>query len=290
MLYFLLLLSTCFATGKSVLFKKIGSDFNVPSQLFRLNGFSFMIAAVIVFILSGFDVGSLISLSFYSLGISFFIAVSIIVTYLTQSKALALAATSSTMMIYSCGFLIPVFFSAIIYKESISAIDWFALLLLIVAVFLIITPEKNSKPSLKWLLFSVVSMIGSGTTAVLQKVHQHSIYAHEFFSLAVCEFIIAGVSLLVLSFVISKKNSFEHNFKHELKIGLVNGLFLGSINLLNLILSGKLPAIIVFPIYNIGSIILSSIIGRKLYHEKNSKNELWGFIIGCIAIFLIGIF
>lgn len=290
MLYFALLLSTCLATGKSVLFKKIGSDFKTASQLFRLNGLSFLIAAVIAFMVSGCDFKSLINLSSYTAVMSFFFAISIIITYLTQSKALSLGTTSSTMMIYSCGFLIPVFFSAIAYKENISTIDWFALILLVVAVFLIITPKKSSKPSLIWLLLSIASMSGSGTTAVLQKVHQRSFYAHEFLSLVICEFIIAGVSLLVLSFAISKKTDFQHDCKHELKIGVVNGIFLGALNILSLILSGKLPAIIVFPIYNVGSIILIGIVGGKLYHEKNSKNEILGFIIGCVAILLIGIF
>ena len=129
-----------------------------------------------------------------------------------------------------------------------------------------------------------------GTTAILQKVHQNSFYAYEFLSLLIFEFVIAGVALVVLSFLISKKLTFCHGYKYELKIGLLNGIFLGALNLLNLILSGKLPAIIVFPIYNVGSIILSGAVGKKLYREKNYKNEILGFIIGCLAILLIGIF
>ena len=70
----------------------------------------------------------------------------------------------------------------------------------------------------------------------------------------------------------------------------MNGLFIGVLNLLNLTLAGKLPAMILFPIYNIGSIVLTGILCTLIYKEKNTKKEAIGFTIGCIAIIIIGIF
>jgi len=216
-------------------------------------------------------------------------ALSIITTYLAQCKALSLGTTSSTMMIYSCGFLIPVFFSAAVYGETVSAVDGIALLLLLMAIFLIITPKNNARLSFKWILLSVISMIGSGTTAILQKVHQRSLFADEFLSMSVCEFLIAGVLLFLLSTVLPKKEISAAERSHEWKIGVLNGVFLGALSLLNLKLSGKLPAIVVFPVYNVGNIILSGLLGAVLYREKNTKKEILGFAVGCVAILMLGI-
>jgi len=54
-------------------------------------------------------------------------------------------------------------------------------------------------------------------------------------------------------------------------------------------LAGKLPAIILFPVYNIGSIILTGIFCTIIYKEKNTKTGIIGFVIGCISIMIIGI-
>ncbi|MBQ3140955.1 MAG: EamA family transporter [Clostridia bacterium] len=289
MLYLALMLSTCLAAGKSVLFKKIGVDFKSTAQFLRLNALSFATAALVALSISGFDFKSLAGVSPFSAMMACLFALSIITTYLAQCKALSLGTTSSTMMIYSCGFLIPVFFSAAVYGETVSAVDGIALLLLLMAIFLIITPKKNARLSFKWILLSVISMIGSGTTAILQKVHQRSLFADEFLSMSVCEFLIAGVLLFLLSTVLPKKEISAAERSHEWKIGVLNGVFLGALSLLNLKLSGKLPAIVVFPVYNVGNIILSGLLGAVLYREKNTKKEILGFAVGCVAILMLGI-
>lgn len=290
MLYFLLVISTLTATGKSVLFKKIGVDSKCSRQFLRFNGLSFVVAAITALIVSGFDFKSLIYLSPYSILMSVLLTISVIGTYLSQIKALSLGNSSSTMLIYSCGFLIPVVFGAIAYNETITCADILAIALLIVSLFLIITPQKNSEFSLKWLSFSLISMTCSGCTAILQKIHQHSQFAYEFMGLSILEFIVAAIVLNILMLVSPKASQYQCLSKKEVSVGALNGIFLGALNLLNLNLAGKLPAIILFPVYNIGSIILTGILCTIIYKEKNSKKGIIGFAVGCIAIMIIGIF
>ena len=290
MLYFLLIFSTLVSTGKSVVFKKIGTDSKSSHQLFRQNVFSFLIASIIALTLSGFNIRGLLGISPFSALMSILFALTITVTYLFQIKALALGNSSSTMLIYSCGFLLPIFFSAAAYNEEPSVADILAIALLLIALFLIINPERNIKFSLKWLIYSLISMSGSGCTAILQKIHQRSAFAHEFISLTILEFIIAAILLTLLMFFTPKPKEDPAISGKELSVGALNGIFLGSLNLLNLSLAGKLPAIILFPVYNIGSIILTGILCSILYKEKNTKKGIIGFAVGCIAILIIGIF
>lgn len=186
--------------------------------------------------------------------------------------------------------MIPIIFGTLVYNEKITFGDIFAVALLLISLFLIITPENNTAFSLKWLLFSGVSMAGSGCIAVLQKIHQHSQFANEFISLSVLEFIFAAVILTIITYIVPNPRKRLIVSLKDVSAGALNGLFIGVLNLLNLTLAGKLPAMILFPIYNIGSIVLTGIFCTLIYKEKNTKKEAIGFAIGCIAIIIIGIF
>ena len=209
----------------------------------------------------------------------------VIFTYLSQIKAMSLGNSSATMLIYSCGFLIPIVFGALQYGEKISLMQYIGVGLILPALFLIINP-KGGGFSLKWVFFSFLSMTGSGLTAVFQKIHQKSEYADEFVSLITLEFTFAFLALLVL-ILLKSKNSLPSS-----KIAFTsatNGVFIGVLNTLNLRLSGKLPAVVVFPIYNIGSLVLSGIILSVLYKEKLTKAKLLGLVLGIVGILFIGI-
>lgn len=290
MLYLLLVVSTLMATGKSVVFKKIGIASKSSRQFLRFNALSFAVATIIALAVSGFSFKNILSISPYSAFMSLLFAFCVIFTYLTQIKALSYGNASSTMLIYSCGFLLPIFFGVFAYDEKVSVVQIIAIVFLLLSLILIVNPQKSEKPSFLWLLFSFLSMLGSGTTAILQKIHQRSQYADEFASLLVLEFLVASlVTFIILSFTPKKENYVPLSCREAGVISL-NGLFLGLLNTLNLRLAGKLPAIILFPVYNIGSIVLCGILCSILYKEKNTKKEILGFIIGCISILFIGIF
>lgn len=290
MLYFLLVISTLISSGKAVIFKKIGVESKYINQLLALNSLSFAVASVTVFAISGFNFNSIIRISPYSAVMSAVLAFFVTITYLSQIKALSYGNTSATVLIYSCGFLIPIIFGTLVYNEKITFGDIFAVALLLISLFLIITPENNTAFSLKWLLFSGVSMAGSGCIAVLQKIHQHSQFANEFISLSVLEFIFAAVILTIITYIVPNPRKRLIVSLKDVSAGALNGLFIGVLNLLNLTLAGKLPAMILFPIYNIGSIVLTGFLCTLIYKEKNTKKEAIGFAIGCIAIIIIGIF
>lgn len=297
MQYWLLAASTLTAAGKTILFKKIGVEVKSPKHLSGVNAISFLTASLAAISVTGFRIRELFDISGFSFGLSLLFATNMVITYAAQMKAMSLGTASSTMLIYSCGFLIPVFFGAICYREAISTVQILAIGLLTGALILIIDPERGRKISGKWLLYSLFAMTGSGTTAVLQKIHQRSAYAEEFpYLLSWMGLFAAGVLFLfTLYFQIREKRRVSK--EHEIKLtgrqyvnAVITGLFVGILNLLNLRIAGKIPAIILFPVYNIGSIIISGIVCTFLFKEQNSKKQLWGFVTGCAAILLIGLF
>ena len=71
---------------------------------------------------------------------------------------------------------------------------------------------------------------------------------------------------------------------------VICGICIGVVSALNFMLAGRLDAVIQFPIYNIGSIVLVSLGGLLFYKEKLGRMQFLGFGIGCVAILFIGIF
>ncbi|MBR5869225.1 MAG: EamA family transporter [Clostridia bacterium] len=290
MLYLMLALSTLTSAGKTVLLKKIGVDAKTTKQLFASNAMSFLFAALFTLVFSGFDFQGIFTISPFSFGMSALFALSVIFTYLAQTKAMSFGNASSTMLIYSTGFLVPILFGVVAYRERVSLIQLLALGILLAALVLIINPQRTKKPSLSWVILSFLAALGSGLIAVWQKIHQSSPQAEEFPSLLSWEFILAGASLYIITAFLPGKSETPALSRRIVWVAAVSGIFVSLLNMLNIQLAGKLPAVVVFPIYNIGSLILSGITCGILFRETIRPKETIGFILGCIAILLIGIF
>ena len=70
---------------------------------------------------------------------------------------------------------------------------------------------------------------------------------------------------------------------------VICGVCIGIANHVNLILSGALPAAVVFPMTNGGVVVLTAVIGRIIFRERLSKTALSGIVLGIVSIIIIGI-
>ncbi|MBR4795293.1 MAG: hypothetical protein IK050_02525, partial [Lachnospiraceae bacterium] len=97
-------------------------------------------------------------------------------------------------------------------------------------------------------------------------------------------FAVALLSSVVMIFV--KK---QHFTLIDLGIGMLVGLpnyYCSRFLLLSL---SKLKAIIVYPMYNIGTILLISLMGILLFKEKLGKNKIIGLLLVIAALILLNI-
>ena len=67
------------------------------------------------------------------------------------------------------------------------------------------------------------------------------------------------------------------------------GVSVAFLNFLNLKLAGVLPAAIQFPIYNVGSLILTSAVSVVAFREKLGIRKIVGYVIGIGAILMVGL-
>ena len=292
--YLFLLLATLAASAKAILCKKIGQDTDGVRGVLFLNANIFAVGAITILICNVGKVKSFWEISSFSLLWALLFASFLLFTQITQIFALSRGFASLSSLIYSCGFLLPIFYSALFLEESLSVYQILGIFVLLGALVVILPPEKSGKFSFVWLSFAILSMIGSGTNAIIQKIHQSSSFREERIPFLILALGFAALFSLLASLFPKKGDKPPrltlYSKKSSVLLMLMGGAVVGLMNVTNLNLAGKIPAVIQFPVYNICSMLLTALAGRLLFSEKIGKRKLLGFLVGLAAITVIGLF
>ena len=306
--YLLLVLSTCAASGKAIFCKLVGVS-NKDKSFFLSNFKSFAVAFVLSLVFFANKLSGLFSISTFSILLSILFGLFVFFTQFMQILAMKTGSATLTTLIYSCGFLIPVFYSAIVFKEVISVFQIIGIAILLVAIFLIVYEKNQGKTSIKWFVLAMLAMLGSGTIAIIQKTHQLSDFSSELPIFLVYAFLFCAlfsllghlISCKFLKEKIQKTESIESEISQEKAVGfkawlkanysaLILGAIVAGLNFLNLLLSGKIPSVILFPVNNVGNLILTSVLSILIFKEKIKTRQTIGCIIGVCAILIVGLF
>lgn len=288
---FLLLLATLANTTKSIICKKIGQDGGDMRSVFFLNANIFAVGALTIFVCNLGQLERLLKLSSFSLLLAVIFAFFLLFTQLMQILAMSHGVVSLSNLIYSCGFLIPIFYCALFMNEPISTWQLVGIVILVGALVIVLPPEKNRKFSFLWLTFILLAMLGSGTNAILQKIHQASDFRGELVPFLILSLGLASLFSLVAS-LLSKgeeKRRTLYAKKSSVLLMLFGGMIVGFMNVANLTLAGQLPAVIQFPVYNTCSMLLTALAGRWIFGERIGRRKLLGYLIGLCAITVIGL-
>lgn len=294
MTYFILVISTILATGKALFCKALGVGGRSAKETIALNCRSFFVAFACSLIFIGDQIDKLLSISSFSVGLSAFLGLSTATTQIMQSKAMGSGPASMVTLIYSCGFLVPIFYGVFFWDESVSVLQWGGIILLVIAVCLVLGPKEGKGMQVMWPLFAIAAMLGSGINAIIQKTHQYSAFAKELPFFLVYSMFFSAVFTAVASLIFCEKKTdrprlSKNQLLKTILMPICLGVCVGALNFFNLKLSGKLPSVIHFPIYNIGSMLLTSVISAAIYKDKPTKKQSIGISIGIAAILVIGL-
>lgn len=291
--YFLMLLSVSASTTKSLLSKKLNAVGNCRYGLALSNSliFSSALAGILLFaVLTGF--GGISPLTVF---LSLLYACAITAAQLLYMEALGCGAVSVTAFIYACGFLLPTAAGVLFWHEALTVTKASGTLLLLLAFFLIVrNPKKagqagetQSGAGLKWKLCSFGAMTMSGVLGILQKVHQTSAHKGELNSFLVLALSGALLLSLLLAFLFRGERENVAFTGGLTAAALICGVIFGGANILNLKLSGLVPATVQFPLVNGGTIILTAVMGRIVYRERLTWRKRAGILVGILAIYII---
>ena len=288
--YFLLILATVSGTVKSLVLKKLGKDFDRANGIYLINSLMLFLASAVIgaytlFVIRDFKI------SVFSFVLSLVFGSSIVLSQLLEAHAMKRGPVSMTALIYSLGLIFPIIYGSIFLSEEISLMQLLGMALALFSLYFIVNPEKSGKINLLWLSLAIAASFCAGMNGIIQKVHQNSEYRSELYPFIFLSLLFAAVFSLVCAFLTADKsgNNSEKKPKLDLRFILAGGIAIALVNILNLILAGKIEAVIQFPAYNIGGMILTVIGGRLIFGEKMSKNQIVGLVIGCASILIIGL-
>ena len=100
--------------------------------------------------------------------------------------------------------------------------------------------------------------------------------------------VIVTVALTVIALITEKKAVFECVKKGSAE-SVVCGAGNGLANYLVMVMAGRLPASVMYPIISAGGILGSLLVTVFLYREKLSKNQIAGIILGTLAIVFLNL-
>ena len=290
MYYCLLILSTVSGTVKSLVLKKLGRDFDKGNGIYLLNSLMLFLASAVIGTYTFLVIKSF-NISIFSFVLSLVFGSSIVLSQLLEAHAMKRGPVSMTALIYSLGLIFPIIYGSIFLSEAISLMQLLGMVLALFSLYFIINPEKSGKINLLWLALAIAASFCAGMNGIIQKIHQNSEYKSELYPFIFLSLLFAAVFSLVCAVLNADKrgNNIGKKLKFDPKLILVGGIAIALVNILNLILAGKIEAVIQFPVYNIGGMILTVIGGRLIFGEKMSKNQIIGLGVGCIAILIIGL-
>ena len=288
--YFLLVIATLAASGKAIFCKLVGSAKGRRAYLVNFEAFS--VATLVSLAFAAEELKNIGKLSLFSVLLAIAFGFSVAFTQFTQMKAMNAGSPSLTTLIYSSAFLIPIIFSYFAWDNPISAWQIIGIAILFVALALIVIEPGNSHANAVWLVFTALATLGSGANAILQKTHQNSAHSSEIKLFLVLALFFSACFCLILYLVSKTDRTAEKSEKRSgaaLLFPFALGVAVAFLNFVNLKLAGVLPAAIQFPIYNVGSLILTSAVSVMAFGERLGKRKLIGYGIGIGAILMVGL-
>ena len=286
-MYFLLALSIAFASMNSILLHKV--RLSSSAAVFRLNLISALVWLVSLFTLNGFRFTP--SRTVLIFGLLYGITQALFILF--KSLAMNRGPVSITALLGNGSLLISVAFCYFAFGEAVTLWDAVGLFALLLAICL--TNYKRganeAPPSRGWLVFALLFMaLGAGVGIAFKTFAKNGGGADAGDMMCVAA---AVMALLFLPFyLVSKKreDAPERIDRRFLLLALGSGLLSCLYNRLNITLSGALDAIIFFPFFNGGVVILTAVCSVMFTKGRLSARKAVGLLLGTAAIAVIGIF
>ncbi|MDL2239044.1 EamA family transporter [Bacteroidales bacterium OttesenSCG-928-K03] len=210
--------------------------------------------------------------------------------YSTQKSGIASTAISSRVSV-----IIPVILGFLLFKEQINNYIIIGIAIAVIALILINLPSKNlalkNNSRNNWIMILpilVFFIIGINDSII--KIAQHYFIKNNDYSefISSCFFFssIGGFIIILINRLSGKKTKLSSS-------SIVLGCILGVINYINFyfLIKGlaQMNVSVFMPIYNVGVVVLSSLIGIIAFKEKLSKTNIIGIVLAVIAIILLTI-
>tara|TARA_B100000963_G_scaffold55614_3_gene43762 strand:- start:2646 stop:3488 length:843 start_codon:yes stop_codon:yes gene_type:complete len=207
----------------------------------------------------------------------FFVVMFNVMAKTTQKLGISIASIASKMSL-----VIPVI-AALFFQRNLelSMYNYFGIFLALIAIFLTFKKKQKTQKSIK---IAIILFFGAGILdSFLDYIREEYLKSiNDFNIFIILVFTIAFLTGFVL--IIFKRNKITVR-------NIIAGILLGIPNYFSiyfvLLSLDSLGGAIVFPVLNIGVVLISTIFSYLIYKENLNKENWLGIILACISIFLV---
>lgn len=182
------------------------------------------------------------------------------------------------------GVLVPTIMAIVAFHEQPGWMQLFGLVAAVVAIIIINGGKSDSKEGSRGKIWLLVLLIMGGFTDslanIFDKVGQAAVKNQYLF------FIFIVATLLCVGILIVQKH---RPSKWELLWGALVGIPNYFSTRFMLLALGELPAIVVYPVYNIATILLLSLAGVLIFKEKLNTRKAVGLVFIVVALILLNL-
>lgn len=285
-----LLLSVLSATSIYIVFRLLGAR-NVPLLPVILINYLVCIALGLVLMGGSFAFNSETqNLILKSMGLGLlFVLIFVAMGKTTKHFGVAVVSVASKMSL-----VIPVAFILFYYGEKPGILFWPGLIGTLLAIYLL-TFSRNGTGNKPFLFLPVIVWFGSGLIDSLLKYLDYSTPDMEDKSLIASVFIFLGAFIFGSVYYLLNKWIKKMKGNDFTLHTLFWGLMLGIPNLFSiwflLLAIGKssLPGNVIFPVNNLGIVVLSVLFAAVLFQEKFTPKKLIGLFLALVSIILLSL-
>lgn len=214
-----------------------------------------------------------------------------IFTYLLLTRSAQQAGVAVTSLSSKLSVVIPIAMGIVLFHEHLNIASAIGVVLALVALYLIVGKKEKGKksPQGRWMaLFPIVIFFGTGIGDMLMKLTEQRNTMPDMNVMIAFIYFVA----LLFGIVLVVHNRFTRGTKLAWK-NLGGGVLLGLVNYFSTYCVYRcmrlFDNVFLFPIYNIGVVMLTALIGLLLFKEKLTAKNLIGIAVAIIAVILIAL-
>jgi drug/metabolite transporter (DMT)-like permease len=259
------------------------NDTRKGNPLLLLAG-NYFIAAIISFGFVLADKKAMVSTETFIFGA--LLALLFVASFFAFTMAVGAAGTALATVSSRLSVIVPLLLSIVIYHEEPSVYQFAGIILAFITIVLFYFSLRNdSSKKLRFIdyFYLVAVLIGIGLNDFCMKVFQQ--WRPEVEKTYFIFIIFSAATIYTFSVIIIRRIRFE-------RVVLIRGGILGVPNMFStffiLLALAQLPAIVVYPMMNIGIILLTALGAWIIWKEKLNMYGIFALISGTVAIVFLG--
>ena len=248
------------------------------------NGLIFLFSAL-VFLKNAFCGNLFIAL----FGLAFGILT--VVFQLFYIKAMSCGNVSLTVLIVNLSMIILIIVSVIFYNGKLNLLKIIGIILTVTAFSLNINKSEKSEDLKKWFLFALLASFANAAMSVCQQIFGRTRWSGDSHSFVALSYITAA-AVSICIYVVLRLTGSGISFKikpYFFCVAFFLGAVLGVFQVLNTRAVATIDSVLLFPTYNGGTLIFSSLSGVLILKDKLKLNQIISLFTGVVAIIIMNI-